>query len=86
MLKGTEATMPSFSVANTGNLVNSIFGFMVQFVIVGGALWTVWGIVVLAGALKDKNGPGLQGGVWQIVGGIMILVSAILFGQLIKFQ
>ncbi len=30
MLKGTEATMPSFSVANTGNLVNSIFGFMVQ--------------------------------------------------------
>lgn len=86
MLTGTEAAMPSFSVANTGNLVNSIFGFMVQFVIVGGALWTVWGIVVLAGALKDKNGPGLQGGVWQIVGGIMILVSAILFGQLIKFQ
>ena len=86
MLKGTEATMPSFSVANTGGLVNNIFGFMVQFVIVGGALWTVWGVVVLAGALKDKNGPGLQGGVWQIVGGIMILVSAILFGQLIKFQ
>ena len=86
MPTGTEATMPSFSVANTGNLVNSVFGFMVQFVIVGGALWTVWGIVVLAGALKDKNGPGLQGGVWQIVGGIMILVSAILFGQLIKLQ
>ena len=85
MTSSIEATVPSFSVANTGSLVNSIFGFMVQFVIIGGALWTVWGVVVLAGALKDKNGPGLQGGIWQIVGGIMILVAAILFGQLVKF-
>lgn len=85
MTSSIEATVPSFSVANTGSLVNSIFGFMVQFVIIGGALWTVWGVVVLAGSLKDKNGPGLQGGIWQIVGGIMILVAAILFGQLVKF-
>ena len=85
MPTGTEATMPSFSVANTGTLVNSIFGFMVQFVIVGGALWTVWGIVVLAGALKDKNGPGLQGGVWQIVGGALILIAGFMFNNLVKF-
>ena len=85
MTSSIEATVPSFPVANTGSLVNSIFGFMVQFVIIGGALWTVWGVVVLAGSLKDKNGPGLQGGIWQIVGGIMILVAAILFGQLVKF-
>lgn len=40
------------------------------------------GVVVLAGGLKDHNGPGIQSGVWQLVGGGMIVAAAQLFGQI----
>ena len=39
-------------------------------------------VVVLAGGLKDHNGPGIQSGVWQLVGGGMIVAAAQLFGQI----
>jgi hypothetical protein len=50
---------------------------------IGGALWTVWGIISLASALKDKTGPALQSAIWQIVGGIMIMVVATTFSGII---
>jgi hypothetical protein len=64
------------------DLLKTVLDLISTFVIVGGGLWLIWGVVVLAGALKDKNGPQLQGGVWQIVGGALIITAAVLFKTL----
>ncbi|MCQ2802805.1 MAG: hypothetical protein MJ225_03970 [Bacilli bacterium] len=60
----------------------NIISLVQKFATVGGGLWLVWGVVVLASALKDKNGPGLQSGIWQIVGGGMIIAAATYFGTI----
>ncbi|AZP93953.1 hypothetical protein CYK55_13265 [Enterococcus mundtii] len=57
-------------------LLEQVFGLVSQFTLIGGGLWLIWGTIILAGALKDKNGPQLQQGIWQIVGGGLILVAA----------
>lgn len=41
-------------------LLNQVLTLVTKFAIIGGGLWLVWGVVVLAGGLKDKNGPALQ--------------------------
>ena len=56
-------------------LLNQVLTLVTKFAIIGGGLWLVWGVVVLAGGLKDKNGPALQSGIWQIVGGGLIIVN-----------
>lgn len=40
----------------------------------GGGLWAVWGLVQLGMSIKDNNGPGIGGAVWQIVGGAIKLL------------
>lgn len=62
--------------------ISSILTLMTQFVTMGGGLWALWGVIVLAGGLKDKNGPQLQSGIWQIVGGLMIIAAAQLFNSI----
>ena len=42
----------------------------------------MWGAVVFAGGLKDHNGPQTQSGLWQIVGGGIILAAGLLFRNL----
>ena len=32
----------------------------------------IWGFIILYGGQKDKNGPALQSGIWQIIGSIII--------------
>lgn len=61
------------------DLLNQVLTMITRFATIGGGLWLVWGVVVLAGGLKDKNGPALQSGIWQIVGGGLIITAAILF-------
>lgn len=63
----------------SGANVNDLLNLVANFDLLGGAIWVVWGVIVLAGSLKDKNGPGLQSGTWQIVGGLMIMVATYLF-------
>ncbi len=60
-------------------LLNTVLNLISKFAIIGGSLWLLWGVVVLAGGLKDKNGPQLQSGIWQIVGGGIIIAAAALF-------
>ena len=60
-------------------LLNQVLTLVTKFAIIGGGLWLVWGVVVLAGGLKDKNGPALQSGIWQIVGGGLIIAAAVLY-------
>ncbi|WP_285660667.1 hypothetical protein [Paenarthrobacter ureafaciens] len=54
-----------------------------QFVAVGGGLWLVWGAIVMGGALRDQNGPQIQTGIWQIVGGGLILAAGLLFKNIV---
>ncbi|MNJ59893.1 hypothetical protein [Paenibacillus fonticola] len=63
------------------DLLDDVLKLVTKFAIIGGGLWLVWGVVVLAGGLKDKNGPALQSGIWQIVGGGMIIAAAALFAN-----
>lgn len=65
------------------NLLSQVLSLVQKFAIVGGGLWLVWGIIVLAGGLKDKNGPAMQSGLWQIVGGGLIIAGAVLFDTVI---
>lgn len=65
------------------NLLNTVTELVTKFAIIGGGLWLVWGVIVLAGGLKDKNGPALQSGIWQIVGGGLIIAAAALFATAI---
>ncbi len=64
---------------NNQQLLQDVFNLISRFTMVGGGLWIIWGTVILAGALKDKNGPQLQQGIWQVVGGALILVAAVWF-------
>ncbi|EOS7969354.1 hypothetical protein DXT27_RS12910, partial [Enterococcus hirae] len=50
-----------------------------KFAVIGGGFYAVWGAIVLGGALKDHNGPQMQSGIWQIVGGAVIVAAAALF-------
>ncbi|MGY5221008.1 hypothetical protein ACXGSE_13430 [Enterococcus hirae] len=75
---------------SNSQLLTQVFELISKFTLVGGGLWLIWGTVILAGALKDKNGPQLQSGIWQVVGGMLILVAGVWFkssfdvGSLIK--
>lgn len=61
------------------DMLNSILSLFAQFAIIGGGIWLVWGAIVTGSALKDQNGPQIQSGVWQIVGGGLIIAAAALF-------
>lgn len=65
------------------DLLNQVLTLITRFATIGGGLWLVWGVVVLAGGLKDKNGPALQSGIWQIVGGGLIIAAALLFNSVV---
>ena len=60
------------------DLLNQILDLFTTFAIIGGGLWLVWGAIVTGGALKDQNGPQIQTGVWQIIGGGLIIAAAAL--------
>ena len=64
---------------SNSQLLTQVFELISKFTLVGGGLWLIWGTVILAGALKDKNGPQLQSGIWQVVGGMLILVAGVWF-------
>lgn len=64
-------------------VLSTVINLLQKGVLIGGGIWTVWGVVTLGTALKDHNGPGMQTGIWQIVGGGLIVAAAALFGTLV---
>ena len=64
------------------DLLSTVLKLFAQFATIGGGLWPVWGVVTLAGGLRDHNGSQTQSGMWQIVGGGMIIAAAQLFAQI----
>ncbi len=71
-----------FAAPTVPSLFTEVIEYLKMFAKLGGGLWLVWGVIILAGALKDKNGPGMQNAVWQIVGGAMIIASVLLFDSI----
>ncbi len=67
-------------------LFDKVIDLVVKFVTYGGGFWLLWGIVILAGGLKDKNGPALQSGIWQIIGGGLIISAAVLFNSITTME
>ena len=57
------------------DLMNQVLELFVRFATIGGGLWRAWGAVTFGGGLKDHNGPQTQSGLWQIVGGGMIIAA-----------
>ena len=60
--------VPTFAADGSTSLENAK-GLLSKAAGAGGTLWAVWGLVQLGIAIKDHNGPGMQGAIWQIVGG-----------------
>lgn len=76
----TANTIPVFAGdGGVGVSLDSVLTLISRFVTIGGGLWLVYGLVVLGTGLKDHNGPGIQSGIWQIVGGALILAGGALF-------
>ena len=68
--------------ATTANsALTSAQGLLSKAAIAGGGLWAVWGLVQLGMSIKDHNGPGIGGAVWQIVGGAVIIAAGGLIGN-----
>ena len=65
------------------DLLETVLNLVVRFTSIGGGFWLIYGVVVLAGGLKDKTGPQIQSGIWQIVGGGLIIGASALFSSII---
>ncbi|MBW3089221.1 hypothetical protein [Bifidobacterium miconisargentati] len=60
-------------------MLSQVLDLFVQFTTIGGGALLVWGAVALGTSLKDQNGPGIQAGMWQVVGGGLIIAAAQIF-------
>ncbi len=64
-------------------MLNQILTLMSQFVGVGGGFWLIWGVIGLATGLRDQSGPDIKTGIWQTIGGAMIIAAAVLFKNIV---
>lgn len=58
------------------NYLGEGFSIISKGLIAFGGVWTVWGIVVMAGGLNDHNGQDIKQGVLRAVGGALIIAAA----------
>ncbi|MFF9925187.1 hypothetical protein ACWEOD_10180 [Micrococcus luteus] len=63
-------------------MLSSVLTLFVTFATIGGGVLLVWGAIALGTALKDQNGPQIQSGAWQVVGGGLIVAAAQLFNNI----
>ena len=52
-------------------------GIISKGLIAFGSVWTVWGIIGLAGGINDNNGHEIKQGILKAVGGVLISVAAV---------
>ena len=46
-----------------------------EVITIGGSVWIAIGLVIVGIGLKDKTGPEIQKGIWQIIGGGLVVVA-----------
>ncbi len=68
--------------AGGGDAINTAKQLLSKAATAGGGLWAVWGLVQFGMSIKDNNGPGIGGAVWQIVGGAIIIAAGVAVGAL----
>lgn len=76
------ASMP-LAAADAAGTARSLFSSISTWVAIAGAAWAVWGAIGVGTAMHDHNGPGIQGGLWKLVGGAIIGVAGAMFGRLV---
>ena len=64
------------------NFFTTVMGLVSKGVGAFGSFWIVWGVIVLAGGIKDKTAPEIKQGIGQIVGGAMIVAAAVYVTQI----
>lgn len=58
---------------------STVMSLISKAMLAGGALWLGIGAVILALGLKNKEAPQIQSGIWQVVGGALILAVGAYF-------
>lgn len=51
-------------------------------IIAGGSIWLVVGAIIFALGLKNKEAPQIQSGIWQIIGGAVIIAAGAFFANI----
>lgn len=73
----------TLAAASAEGTAKSLFSSIATWVAIAGAAWAVWGAIGVGTAMHDHNGPGIQGGLWKLVGGAIIGVAGAMFGRLV---
>lgn len=72
----------AFASEAASTTLTTVLNTLTTYVKLAGGVLCVWGAVVLGSGLNDHNGPGIQQGIWRIVGGGVIIAAAALFSSL----
>lgn len=75
MVQVTAFILTFTSNVYAAGALESAKGLLSKGAIAGGGLWAVWGLVQLGMAVKDHNGPGISGAIWQVIGGGIIIAA-----------
>ncbi|MGJ9535589.1 hypothetical protein ACRQFG_08250 [Actinotignum sp. GS-2025b] len=59
--------------------LNAVLELFTKFATAGGGIWAIWGVITLAGGLRSHDGQQTQTGMWQALGGVMIVAAGQLF-------
>ena len=59
------------------DLLNDVLDLIQKFVIIGGGVLLVFGLVNLGTSLSDHNGPGISSAIWKIIGGGVIIAGSL---------
>ena len=59
--------------------LNELLDLFARFATAGGGIWAIWGVITLAGGLRSHDGQQTQTGMWQALGGVMIVAAGQLF-------
>ena len=65
--------LPTFAAG--GDALTTAKNLLAKAAQAGGGLWAIWGLVQLGMSIKDHNGPGIQGAIWQIIGGGIVIAA-----------
>lgn len=60
--------------------MNAMFTQMITLlskgVLAAGALLAVWGMISVGRGLNDSNGPGIQNGIMELIGGGIVIAAS----------
>ena len=64
------------------DMMKAVLEMLTKFIGAGGTIWVVIGLIIVGTGLKDKTGPQIQSGIWQIVGGGLIISASALLSTI----